>query len=67
MSVPVEVTEGERYPFMFVRFAADRLMSGPFRPNLELTDEQAADLLRVRDEFEAWQDRLAAMLGGHPD
>lgn len=58
----IEVDSSERYPFMWVRFAnevneADEWWH-PFTPNVELTDAEAADLRRVRDEFEAWQERL---------
>lgn len=67
----IEAHDGERYPFVFVGFEDERdehgvyLFSGlsEFHPNITLTDEEAADLRRVRDEFEAWQDKLMRMLG----
>jgi hypothetical protein len=68
VSVRVNVNEDERYPFMFVTFEDERDEQGKypwdsarFYPTLALTDEEAADLRRVRDEFETWQEKLREM------
>ena len=59
-TVPVSISEDEAFPVYFVRFPDDPVTAatGPFMPNAELSDADAADLRRVRAEYAAWQARL---------
>lgn len=75
MSVEVQVHEDERYPYCFVKFRDDEedgefgTSFNPigFSPNVELSDDDAADLRRVRAEHEAWQRKLRKLCqGGQP-
>lgn len=62
MSVRANVYEDENYPYYFATFADDPRHAGPgFYPNVELTEEEAADLRRVRAEHAEWQRRLSEM------
>jgi hypothetical protein len=68
----IEVNDGEGpYPYAWVRFRDDPAtpfasMFGDgktFAPNVELTDEEEAELRDLRDRWKAWQDRLLASVG----
>lgn len=62
MAVQVNVNEDEKYPFYFVTFADDpRDKDDKFYPTDELSDEEAADLRRVRAEHAEWQRKLGEM------
>jgi hypothetical protein len=62
MAVQVNVNEDEKYPYYFVTFADDpRDEDYEFYPTDELSDEEAADLKRVRDEHREWQHKLGEM------
>jgi hypothetical protein len=68
----IEVSDSEGpYPYAWVRFRDDPAdpftsMFGDgrtFTPNVELTDEEEAELKDLRARWKAWQDRLLAMVG----
>ena len=59
MSVSVNVYEDENFPYYFATFADDPdPAGGGFFPNIELTEEEAAEWRRVRAEHESWQRKL---------
>lgn len=62
MTVQVNVSEDEKYPFYPVMFREDLREwedDDDFEPNAELTDDEVADLRRVQAEHAAWQEKLA--------
>jgi hypothetical protein len=62
MTVKVNVSEYEKYPFYSVMFREDLREwedDDDFEPNAELTDDEVADFRRVQAEHEAWQEKLA--------
>ena len=62
MAVKVNLNEDEEFPYYFVTFADDpRDDDDEFYPNAELSDEEAADLRRVRAEHAEWQRKLGAL------
>lgn len=63
MSIPVQVTSEELYPYMRAVFADDaRPPWEDFSPNLALPEQDAEDFKAVRAAWLAWQARLSAML-----
>jgi hypothetical protein len=64
MGVKLNVNEDEEFPYYFATFADDpRDDDDEFLPNAELSDEEAADLRRVRAEHAEWQRKLAELHG----
>lgn len=63
MTVKMNLWEEENHPYYFATFADDPEYGEHHRfyPNVELSDDEAADLRRVRAEHAAWQEKLAEM------
>lgn len=63
MAVKLNINADENYPYYFVTFEDDPRgeYGDKFYPTDELSDEEAADLKRVRAEHEAWQEKLGEM------
>jgi hypothetical protein len=68
----IEVNDSEGpYPYAWIRFRDDPAapfasMFGDgktFTPNVDLTDEEEAELKDLRARWKAWQDRLLAAAG----
>lgn len=57
----IEADAVEHYPAVSVNFPDEPSFGrNPGWPRVELTEEEAADLRRVRDEWSAWEARLLA-------
>lgn len=60
----IEADEVERFPAATVNFEGEeRFGFSPGWRRFELSDAEAADLRRARDDWRAWEKRLLAMIG----
>jgi hypothetical protein len=61
--VRVEISQTERFPAVSAYLESEELFGVPPRGTvIELSDEEAMNLRRARDEWHAWESRLLGML-----
>jgi hypothetical protein len=62
----IEAGEVDSFPAAQVNFEDENTFGfSPGWPRFELSEEEAADLRRARDNWQAWENRLLAMI--HPE